>query len=106
MPTCRTCTAPRGGGWAWPRIRKTRPGRLILIGRFGAGEVAARLPALMRATRAAGRKALWSIDPMHGNTVTVAGRKTRTLPDIVAELRAFFEIAAAERVHPGGIHLE
>jgi 3-deoxy-7-phosphoheptulonate synthase len=85
---------------------ENRPGRLVLIGRFGAGEVAARLPALMRATRAAGRTALWSIDPMHGNTVTVAGRKTRTLADIIAELRGFFEIAAAESVHPGGVHLE
>lgn len=85
---------------------ENRPGRLVLIGRFGAGEVAARLPALMRATREAGSHALWSIDPMHGNTVTVAGRKTRTLPDILTELRSFFEIAAAEGVHPGGVHLE
>jgi 3-deoxy-7-phosphoheptulonate synthase len=85
---------------------ENRPGRLVLIGRFGAGEVGTRLPALMRATRAAGRNVLWSIDPMHGNTVTVAGRKTRTLPDIIAELRSFFEIAAAEGVHPGGVHLE
>ncbi len=83
-----------------------RPGRLVLIGRFGASQVAARLPALMRATRAAGHDALWSIDPMHGNTVTVGGRKTRTLPDILAELRSFFEIAVAEGVHPGGVHLE
>jgi 3-deoxy-7-phosphoheptulonate synthase len=85
---------------------ENRPGRLVLIGRFGAGKVGERLPSLMRATRAAGRKALWSIDPMHGNTVTAAGRKTRTLPDILAELRLFFEIAAAEGVRPGGVHLE
>ena len=83
-----------------------RPGRLVLIGRFGAQDVVKRLPALMRATREAGSHALWSIDPMHGNARTVAGRKTRTLPDILAELRAFFEIAAAEGVHPGGVHLE
>ena len=83
-----------------------RAGRVVLIGRFGAQDVVKRLPALMRATRAAGSRALWSIDPMHGNTRTVAGRKTRTLPDILAELRAFFEIAAVEGVHPGGVHLE
>jgi 3-deoxy-7-phosphoheptulonate synthase len=83
-----------------------RPGRLVLIGRFGAARAADRLPALMRATRAAGSKALWSIDPMHGNTVTAAGRKTRLLPDILAEVRTFFEVAAAEQVHPGGVHLE
>jgi 3-deoxy-7-phosphoheptulonate synthase len=85
---------------------ENRPGRLVLIGRFGAGKAGERLPPLMRATRKAGSHALWSIDPMHGNTVTAAGRKTRTLPDILAELRTFFEVAAAEGVHPGGVHLE
>lgn len=85
---------------------ENRPGRLVLIGRFGAAAAAPRLTALMRATKAAGRKALWAIDPMHGNTVTAAGRKTRLVPDILAELRSFFDVAAAEGVHPGGIHLE
>jgi 3-deoxy-7-phosphoheptulonate synthase len=83
-----------------------QPGRLVLIGRFGAAEAAARLPALMRATHEAGSNALWAIDPMHGNTVTAAGRKTRLLPDILAELRAFFDVAQAQGVHPGGVHLE
>jgi len=83
-----------------------KPGRLVLIGRFGTGKAAERLPALMRATHEAGSKALWSIDPMHGNTVTAAGRKTRVLPDILAEIRTFFEVARAEQVHPGGVHLE
>jgi 3-deoxy-7-phosphoheptulonate synthase len=84
-----------------------RPGRLVLIGRFGAGKAGDRLPALMRATREAGSNALWAIDPMHGNTVAAAGgRKTRLVPDIIAELRTFFEVASAEQVHPGGIHLE
>jgi 3-deoxy-7-phosphoheptulonate synthase len=85
---------------------QNRPGRLVLIGRFGAGTASERLPALMRATRATGRKVLWAIDPMHGNTITVAGRKTRILPDILAELRTFFEVARAEQVHAGGVHLE
>jgi 3-deoxy-7-phosphoheptulonate synthase len=43
---------------------------------------------------------------MHGNTVTAAGRKTRIVPDILAEIRTFFEVALAEEVHPGGVHLE
>ena len=82
------------------------PGRLVLIGRFGAANIGAHLPQLMRATRAAGRKAIWSIDPMHGNTRTIEGMKTRMVGDIVAEIGSFFEIAAAEGVHPGGMHLE
>jgi 3-deoxy-7-phosphoheptulonate synthase len=83
-----------------------RPGRLVLIGRFGAGRVEAHLPALMRATRRAGRKAIWSIDPMHGNTRSVGALKTRLVADILAEIHAFFAIAAAEGVHAGGVHLE
>ena len=43
---------------------------------------------------------------MHGNTRTIEGLKTRMVGDIVAEIRSFFEVAAAEGVHPGGMHLE
>jgi 3-deoxy-7-phosphoheptulonate synthase len=83
-----------------------RPGRLILIGRFGAAKAAEHLPALMRATRREGRSAIWSVDPMHGNTQSVGGIKTRLVADINAEIRTFFDVARAEGVHPGGIHLE
>ena len=81
-------------------------GRLVLIGRFGAAHIAEHLPKLMEATRREGRRAIWSIDPMHGNTCTVDGLKTRMVSDIVSEIRTFFEVAAAEGVHPGGVHLE
>ena len=83
-----------------------RPGRLMLIGRFGAGQIAERLPRLMRATRAAGLAAVWMSDPMHGNTLQLGGMKVRRIADIVAEIADFFAIARTERVHPGGIHLE
>lgn len=83
-----------------------RPGRLVLIGRFGAAKVRDHLPALMRATRREGRNVIWSIDPMHGNTRSLGGFKTRLVTDILTEMSAFFEIAAAEGVHPGGVHLE
>jgi len=43
---------------------------------------------------------------MHGNGVVLGGTKTRLCADIVAETRAFFDIAAAEGVRPGGIHRE
>ncbi|GAA4757154.1 hypothetical protein GCM10023264_26350 [Sphingomonas daechungensis] len=82
------------------------PGKLVLIGRFGADKVAEHLPELMRITCREGRKVIWSIDPMHGNTRTVEGLKTRMVGDIVKEVRTFFEIAEAEGVHGGGIHLE
>ena len=48
------------------------PGRLTLIGRFGADKVADFLPPLIRAVKREGRIVLWSCDPMHGNTITSA----------------------------------
>jgi 3-deoxy-7-phosphoheptulonate synthase len=83
-----------------------KAGRLVLIGRFGAAKVADHLPELMRATRREGRNAIWTIDPMHGNTRSVGKLKTRLVGDILAEIRTFFEVAEAEGVHAGGMHLE
>ncbi|MCY1023003.1 class II 3-deoxy-7-phosphoheptulonate synthase [Pyxidicoccus sp. MSG2] len=83
------------------------PGRLTLIGRFGADKVADCLPRLMAATRRAGRPVIWSIDPMHGNTHKAGnGYKTRSFDRILSEVHSFLEVAAAEGVHPGGLHLE
>ena len=81
-----------------------RPGKLMLIGRFGAKKIGDLLPALLRATR--DRPVLWAIDPMHGNTSMSGKRKVRRLPDILAEIDAFFAISKAEGVHAGGVHLE
>jgi 3-deoxy-7-phosphoheptulonate synthase len=81
-------------------------GRLVLVGRFGVEAIGACLPPLMRAVKVEGRRAIWTIDPMHGNGLALGPVKTRRVQDIVAELAAFFDIAAAERVHAGGIHLE
>ena len=83
------------------------PGRLTLYGRFGADKIAARLPMLMDATRREGRHIVWAIDPMHGNTLVANnGYKTRPFDRILAEVKSFIEIAEAEGVHPGGVHLE
>jgi 3-deoxy-7-phosphoheptulonate synthase len=80
------------------------PGKLVLIGRFGAGKIDKLLPPLMRASK--GRRVVWTIDPMHGNTTMSGKRKIRRLPDILAEIDAFFAVARAEGVHGGGVHLE
>jgi 3-deoxy-7-phosphoheptulonate synthase len=85
---------------------RNEPGRLVLIGRFGAGKVEEHFPALVKVTRERGSNAIWSIDPMHGNTRSVGSVKTRMLADIVSEVEAFFAIARAEGIHPGGVHLE
>jgi 3-deoxy-7-phosphoheptulonate synthase len=82
-------------------------GRMTLYGRFGADKIAARLPRLMEATRRDGRAVVWATDPMHGNTLKANnGYKTRPFDRILSEVRSFVEIAEAQGVHPGGVHLE
>jgi len=83
------------------------PGRLTLIGRFGHDKVHDRLPRLMKAVKAHGKRVIWSIDPMHGNTLMAAsGYKTRPFDRIIGEVKGFIDVAEAEGVHPGGVHLE
>ena len=82
------------------------PGRLTLICRFGADKAQEHLPRLVRAVQRAGRTVLWSCDPMHGNTISAGGYKTRPFDHIMSEIRTFFAVHAAEGTYAGGIHLE
>ena len=82
------------------------PGRMTLIARFGAGKVEQHLPALVRAVKKEKRPVVWSCDPMHGNTVTANGFKTRRFEQVLQEVKEFFAVMAAEGVKPGGVHLE
>jgi 3-deoxy-7-phosphoheptulonate synthase len=83
------------------------PGRLTLVARMGAGNVAPVLPQLLRAVRDAGHQAVWACDPMHGNTfVSEGGRKTRHFDHVLAEIGEFFTACRSEGVWPGGVHVE
>ncbi|MGO9673791.1 MAG: class II 3-deoxy-7-phosphoheptulonate synthase [Methylocella sp.] len=82
------------------------PGRLTLICRFGADKVEDKLPALIRAVAREGKSVVWSCDPMHGNTISASGYKTRPFDRIMAEIRGFFSVHQAEGTYAGGIHLE
>ena len=83
------------------------PGRMVLITRMGAGQIPARLPALLAAVRDSGQPVVWSCDPMHGNTVTSAnGYKTRDFAKVVQEVREFFAAHAQEGTVAGGLHVE
>lgn len=83
------------------------PGRLVVIGRFGAGDVEKYLPGLVRAVEREGRVVVWSCDPMHGNTVkSDSGYKTRPFENVLREVREFFGVHEAEGTHAGGIHVE
>ncbi|MEM1410627.1 MAG: 3-deoxy-7-phosphoheptulonate synthase, partial [Pseudomonadota bacterium] len=82
-------------------------GRIVLIARFGAGKVAAHLPALIRKVEEEGRTVVWSCDPMHGNTIKADnGYKTRRVSSVLGEVEQFFEIARSEGAYPGGVHFE
>ncbi|MGH9092541.1 MAG: class II 3-deoxy-7-phosphoheptulonate synthase [Acidimicrobiales bacterium] len=82
------------------------PGRLTLVTRFGAGHVEGLLPPLLEAVGSSGHPVVWACDPMHGNTFTSGGRKTRRFDDILAELRAFFAVHREAGTWPGGVHVE
>ncbi len=83
------------------------PGRLTLITRMGAGDVADALPPVLEAVTAARHPVVWACDPMHGNTfVSDGGRKTRRFDDILSELKGFFAAHHAAGTWPGGVHLE
>jgi 3-deoxy-7-phosphoheptulonate synthase len=83
------------------------PGRLTLIHRMGAANVAEKLPVLLDAVRREGRRVLWICDPMHGNTESTSnGYKTRRFGNIRSELEQSFELHAAAGTRLGGVHLE
>ncbi|MEL6365177.1 MAG: 3-deoxy-7-phosphoheptulonate synthase class II, partial [Pseudomonadota bacterium] len=85
---------------------KNEAGRLVLIARFGAGKVAGGLPKLVRTVTEAGRRVVWSSDPMHGNTIKAGAYKTRRFEDVLSEVRDFFDVCRAEGARPGGVHFE
>ncbi|MFM9994856.1 MAG: 3-deoxy-7-phosphoheptulonate synthase class II [Phycisphaerales bacterium] len=83
------------------------PGRITLITRLGAERVRAVLAPLVRGVRGAGRRVLWSCDPMHGNgVVTASGVKTRSFDAILKELEETFEMHESLGSRLGGVHFE
>ncbi|NLW97635.1 class II 3-deoxy-7-phosphoheptulonate synthase [Luteimonas wenzhouensis] len=83
------------------------PGRLGLIHRMGASQVAEKLPPLLDAVKREGRRVLWICDAMHGNTESTSnGYKTRRFDNIRSEIEQSFDIHAAAGTRLGGVHLE
>ena len=85
---------------------RNEPGRLTLISRMGAGKVADALPPLIEKVRATGRSVVWACDPMHGNTVSAGGVKTRRFDDVMTEVQGFFDVCRSLGAWPGGLHIE
>ncbi|MBV7363763.1 3-deoxy-7-phosphoheptulonate synthase class II [Actinomycetaceae bacterium TAE3-ERU4] len=83
------------------------PGRLSLITRMGAKNIAQVLPSLARRVTESGINVVWICDPMHGNTLTSStGLKTRNFGDILEEVRLFFDSLHSVGAIPGGLHVE
>ncbi|MEM7216264.1 MAG: 3-deoxy-7-phosphoheptulonate synthase class II [Pseudomonadota bacterium] len=85
---------------------ENEPGRLTLINRFGHEKVGDHLPGLIRAVEREGKKVVWSCDPMHGNTISAGGYKTRPFDYVLSEVQKFFAIHKAEGTYAGGVHFE
>ena len=98
--------ARRRGGAVRALNPQRVPGRLTLISRMGAHDVARALPPLLAAVRDAGHPVVWACDPMHGNTFTSdTGRKTRDFDAVLAEIAGFFAAHWTEGTWPGsGAH--
>jgi 3-deoxy-7-phosphoheptulonate synthase len=83
------------------------PGRLGLIHRMGAEDIAAKLPPLLDAVKREGRRVLWICDAMHGNTESTSnGYKTRRFANIRSEIEQAFDLHEAAGTRLGGVHLE
>lgn len=82
-------------------------GRLNIIIRMGADVIGERLPKILESTKREGLNILWSIDPMHGNTIKADnGYKTREFEAVMREVKSFFDIHKACGTIAGGVHLE
>ena len=82
-------------------------GRIVLINRFGAGNVGDHMPKLIRAVEEEAHPVVWTCDPMHGNTIKAeSGYKTRPFDSVLREVQEFFAVHRAEGTIPGGVHFE
>lgn len=82
-------------------------GRLNLIVRMGHDKIDKYFPSILNFVKQEGKEILWSIDPMHGNTVKASNNyKTREFDNILLEVKKFFQIHQSENTYPGGVHLE
>jgi len=82
------------------------PGRISIIVRMGADNLREKCPALIQAVKEAGQVVTWVCDPMHGNTESCNGYKTRRFDNVKAEIEAFFDVHEQMGSIPGGVHLE
>lgn len=81
-------------------------GKVVLILRLGFNNINQVLKKLIDNIKEHKLNVIWMVDPMHGNTKSVNGRKVRYFDEILKETISFFDICYSESIFPGGIHLE
>jgi 3-deoxy-7-phosphoheptulonate synthase len=82
-------------------------GRVLLISRLGAKDIATLLPPLIDAVKTTKIPVTWSCDPMHGNTETTEdGIKTRHFDNVLSELLQALSIHREMGSYLGGVHFE
>ncbi|ODO07323.1 3-deoxy-7-phosphoheptulonate synthase [Cryptococcus wingfieldii CBS 7118] len=85
------------------------PGKVTLIGRYGAAKVDQFLPGHIDAVKKTDHPVVWQCDAMHGNTkssVTDPALKTRHFVDVITEITRSMEIHKEKGTILGGVHLE
>lgn len=85
------------------------PGKVTVIGRYGADKVAQYLPAHIDAVKATDHVIVWQCDAMHGNTKTSSHDptlKTRHFSDVISEITQSLDIHRQKGTVLGGVHLE
>ncbi|KAJ3024763.1 UNVERIFIED_CONTAM: hypothetical protein HDU68_007798 [Siphonaria sp. JEL0065] len=81
-------------------------GKVTLITRYGHDKIEKYLPGHIQAVKTTKHKVVWCCDPMHGNTETVNGVKTRRFDNIAEELGKAFRIHTQNDSALGGVHFE
>ncbi|KAJ3074412.1 hypothetical protein HDU98_011289 [Podochytrium sp. JEL0797] len=81
-------------------------GKVTLITRYGHDKIEQYLPGHIKAVQGTKHKVVWCCDPMHGNTETVNGVKTRRFDNIAEELGKAFRTHTQNGSSLGGVHFE
>lgn len=79
-------------------------GKIVIIIRMGANNIERHLERILELNSK--YNLIWMSDPMHGNTKSVNGTKTRYFSEILKEYKSFDRICKEKGIYPGGLHIE
>jgi 3-deoxy-7-phosphoheptulonate synthase len=81
-------------------------GKIILISRMGSSKIEQYLPQLLDEWKKLNLKAIWCVDPMHGNGENCGNFKTRNVANIFNEVNSFVKIVNSKEINFFGFHFE